>query len=119
MKAQPRRHWRRLRQTVPLMTIAVCGSWVAAADPADQRVEFSVPAVQAADSIHTFAAAAKLNYFFRDPAAEHVVTNAVRGTFTPDDALEQMLTGTPLTFEKLNERTIALRICGTPVIPAF
>ena len=30
-----------------------------------------------------------------------------------------MLTGTPLTFEKLNERTIALRTCGTPVIPAF
>jgi iron complex outermembrane recepter protein len=99
----------RLRGTVPLMTLALSGSWVADAQPAPQRIELSVPAGPAPDSLAALAKEAKCNILFLDGVAEDVPTNPVSGASTPADALSKMLAGTPLTFTVVNEHTITVR----------
>jgi iron complex outermembrane recepter protein len=106
-----------LRRSVPLMAVALSGSWVACADPATQRVPFAIPAGPAAVSLAAFSKDTQFDYLFLDQTAGEVTTNPVNGDFTPTEALAQMMAGTSLTFTMADERTVTLRNCVGPCKP--
>jgi outer membrane receptor protein involved in Fe transport len=47
-------------------------------------------------------------------AANEVVTQEVKGTLTPKQALDQLLKGTPLTYQWVNKKTVAISIAEPP-----
>ena len=76
----------------------------AAAEP----VAFEIGAGEATDTLKEFARQAKLQTLFDYRLVRNLRTQAVRGDFEADEALRQMLAGTGLRFERINERTVAI-----------
>jgi hypothetical protein len=57
---------------------------------------FDVPADDASRSLHRFSAQADQQILFSDRAVAGIKTNAVKGAFTPREALDRMLANTGL-----------------------
>lgn len=79
-----------------------------AAAPAGTK-HFDVPASDAESALKAFSAQAGVEIIFTAEATRNVRTNAVRGDFTPREAIDRMLSGTPLAISE-NSRTGALKI---------
>lgn len=73
----------------------VCSVSAFSAEAAKKR--FDVPAGEAASTLKVFANQAGGLLLYSADAVAGVTTNAVRGDFSPQDALDQMLDGTRLT----------------------
>jgi iron complex outermembrane recepter protein len=74
---------------------------------ADPR-PFDVPAGEASTALRDFARQAGLQLLFDYAAVKKVKTHAVSGRFEPEAALTEMLQGTGLQFQKVNDRTVAI-----------
>jgi iron complex outermembrane receptor protein len=70
--------------------------------------EFDIAAQDAAAALAEFSAQAKLQLLFDYDAVQGIDTQAVRGRMRVADALGRLLTGTGLTYEVINERTISI-----------
>ncbi len=92
-----------------LAAALMLGSQPVPAEP----VDFSIPAGDAAETLKNFGAQARLQLLFVNEAVERHATQAVSGELEPRDALERLLAGTGLTFEFVNERTVAIRAAVT------
>ncbi|WP_175597298.1 TonB-dependent receptor [Peristeroidobacter soli] len=68
----------------------------------------------AAKMLREFGRAAKLQTLFDYELVRNVRTHAVTGKLEPDEALTRMLAGTGLTFQRVDERTIAIRSERSP-----
>ncbi len=64
---------------------------------ADAARDFDLPAGQARDTLKRFAAQAQVEIVFPSDNTLDVVTNAVRGRFSPEEAVAALLAGTTLT----------------------
>ena len=111
MTARYPRHTKAAR-AVPLLILALTGSYVTRAGTIGQHVEITIPAERAADSISTLAKLTELNIVVMGQLAGDVITNALQGSFTAPDAVAQIIAGTPLTFAIPNERTITIWSCA-------
>jgi len=111
MTARYPRHTKAAR-AVPLLILALTGSYVTRAGTIAQHVEITIPAERAADSISTLAKLTELNIVVTGRLAGDVITNALQGSFTAPDAVAQIIAGTPLTFAIPNERTITIWSCA-------
>jgi iron complex outermembrane receptor protein len=78
---------------------------------ADPR-PFDVPAGEASTALRDFARQAGLQLLFDYSAVKQVKTRAVSGRLEPEAALTEMLRGTGLQFQKVNDRTVAIRPAG-------
>ena len=80
-------------------------SSVAVAEP----VKFEVTASDATDALSTFSTQAGLQILFEHRAVEGRRTQAVVGEYEPSAALELLLKQSGLTFEFVNDKTVAIR----------
>lgn len=70
--------------------------------------EFDIPSKDAAAALADFSSQANLQLLFDFDAVQGLRTQAVSGRMRVADALGRLLTGTGLTFEVINERTISI-----------
>ncbi len=95
-----------------LMAICVCmfGSWqvCAAAEPGTQY-QLNVPAQPVYDALKAFAAQTNLQVVYYSDVAQGMASPGVSGELNAGAALKKILEGTGLTFQFLNDRTVAIR----------
>ncbi|MDO8544954.1 MAG: STN domain-containing protein [Opitutaceae bacterium] len=73
------------------------------------KMAFDLPAGDAERSLKQFSARSGLEVLFVSKAAANVGTNAVKGDYTPREAIDRMLAGTKLTAVQ-QEKNGAIRI---------
>ncbi len=79
-----------------------------AARAQDGPPQFDIPAQDAAAALAEFSEQAGLQLLFDFDAVQGIDTQAVNGRMRVADALGRLLTGTGLTYEVINERTISI-----------
>jgi hypothetical protein len=97
-----------VRLIVASLVVLALGSYVRAADR-DEKRSFDVPAVAAEKSLKLFSEQSGRGVVFVTDKVNDVHTKAVKGQFTPREALDLMLTSTGLAV-KQDEKTGALAI---------
>src|SRR5579872_6775624 len=97
-----------LAQIAALLLVALLADVrpVRAAD----RVEFHVPAGDAAKTLNEFSRQANLQLLFDFDTVRGRLTQAVDGWFEPRDALRRLLGDSGLTFTLVNDRTLAVTL---------
>jgi iron complex outermembrane recepter protein len=75
---------------------------------------FSIPSQSLRLSLKTFAEQSGLQVVYYTSAVPDQIANAVVGRFDAREALTRLLSGTQLTFELVNERTVAIRSTANP-----
>src|ERR1700735_2781453 len=88
---------------VALMMLGVFHA--AAADPRP----FDIATGEAATTLRDFGRQAGLQLLFDFNAVKHIETQPVSGQFEAEAALTEMLRGTGLAFDWVNDRTVAIR----------
>jgi len=79
-----------------------------AQDSAANYPKFAIAAQDAADALNAFSAQSRLQLLFDYDAVQGIRTRAISGALPVAAALGQMLSGTGLRFEVVNERTISI-----------
>jgi len=79
-----------------LLNTLLVSIFVASATAAPAAVHFEIPAGDAPQTLSLFLKASRIEMLYRLDKVRGVKTNAVNGDFTPHEALEKMLAGTPL-----------------------
>ncbi len=97
-----------LAQFAALLLLALLAD-VRAVRAAD-RVEFHVPAGDAAKTLNEFGRQAGLQLLYDFETVRGRLTQAVDGWFEPGEALRRMLGDTGLTFTLVNDRTLAVTL---------
>jgi iron complex outermembrane receptor protein len=103
--------YRQPRRAIPL-ALVVTASCVALADTGARHVEIAIPAGRAAESIRALAQQTNLNILLSGQLADDVMTNALHGSFTPADAVTQIIAGTSLTFAMADAHTVTIWSCA-------
>lgn len=89
-----------------LLALVLCVLSVPACGAVDAgRVRFDVPAQAAASALNEFAKQADVTLIFSYDLVAGVRTRALKGDFTVDEGLEQLLDGTPLGYRQAVEGT--------------
>lgn len=96
------------KQTRRLIGLAVALA-LCSANALAEPVQFSIPAGDAAETLKAFGAKAGVQLLFVTGAADKRPTPALNAKLEPAEALQRLLQGTGLTFEFVNERTVAVR----------
>ena len=91
----PRRRLSHLR--IAALGLLLLGSISGLLCASDAARDFDLPAGQARDTLKRFAAQAQVEIVFPSDNTLDVVTNAVRGRFSPEEAVAALLAGTTLT----------------------
>lgn len=73
------------------------------------KISFDLPAGDAERSLKQFSARSGMEVLFASESAANVRTNAIKGDYTPTDAIVRMLAGTKLAAVH-EEKTGAIRI---------
>lgn len=95
MPLDPKTHSRLYRTVVPtLLAIVFCAALFG--QKLAEKQNFNVPAGDALLALREFAGQSSEQLLYSDAAATGVKTNAVKGAFTPVEALEVMLANTGL-----------------------
>src|SRR3954464_4626267 len=74
------------------LVLAIAG----AARAADNKKDFNLPAADAAATLKQYAQQAGVELLYSSKDVEGAKTNAVRGSFTPQEALSRLLEGSGL-----------------------
>jgi iron complex outermembrane recepter protein len=99
----PRVRWIRSGLAATLVALVCVGTARAQNTP-----EFDIAAQDAASALAEFGAQSHLQLVFDYDAVQGIETRAISGRLRVADALGRMLTGTGLTFEVINDRTITI-----------
>ncbi len=94
-----------LRTALAATTVALA---CAAPAPAQTAPEFDIAAQDAASALARFGEQSHLQLVFDFEAVQGIETRAISGRLRVADALGRMLSGTGLTFEVINDRTITI-----------
>jgi iron complex outermembrane receptor protein len=84
------------------LSIGLCTSLAAS----DLKSRFDLPAESLAQALRDFAVQANCNISYEPSVVADLQAPAIRGEFTPADALSRILTGTRLTVVSVNEDTL-------------
>ncbi|MDB6100399.1 MAG: TonB-dependent receptor [Gammaproteobacteria bacterium] len=104
--------YRQPKRAALLVTVALAGSSVASAATIAQHVEIAIPAGRAIDSVRALDEQTNLNVLLSGRLAADVITNALNGSFTPADAVRQLVAGKPLAYQMADERTFTIYSCA-------
>lgn len=110
--SRPRRLATRLVHTVFCFLCFTLGLFAADA----KKHKFALPAAEAESSLKRFAAQSGREVIFVTESTKGIRTRAVNGEFTVQEALDQLLSGTPLVASE-NSASGALKIRREAVIP--
>ena len=111
-----------MKTSFALLLLVSSASWAADAAPAAARAamfnemndySFDIPATTLKEAAQKFADVTDAKIVFGSQDAIGTRTNAVKGTITPDIALQRLLAGTGLTYEIGNLGHIAIQSRGT------
>lgn len=86
-----------------------------AQQPAQSRQRFDIPSGPLAPALEIFRAITKTELRI-DASLAELTTKGLSGDFTPQEALQQLLNGSGLTYLYTNERTVAIRQRGATVL---
>ena len=93
-----------LRQSKRVLVLAITASIVTlVACGIQEKRSLDIPEGFASQTLKEFAKQANVEIVFDAPSVVDIRTNAVAGRMTPGDALDLMLAGTPLVFERDSE----------------
>jgi iron complex outermembrane receptor protein len=95
--------WIRSAGVALLFALAACSARAQSAPP-----EFDIAAQDAAGALTAFGEQSHLQLVFDYDAVQGIETHAVAGRLRVADALGRLLSGTGLTFEVINDRTISI-----------
>ena len=91
----------------------------AQATPGERQVALTIESSTLADALDQWAQQTGFQLFVRDwEGAKSLSAPSLKGTFTAQAALDQLLAGTPLTYVWLNERAVSIRKKRSPTVPA-
>ena len=79
-----------------------------------EKQPFNIAASAAPEALTEFIRQTGLQVLFDFDAVRHFITREVSGRLDPEEALQLMFEGSGLTFEFINERTVAVRP-GPPI----
>lgn len=85
---------------------------LAAADgpPGERRVALTIESTDLVSALDKWAQQSGFQIFVQDwKAAKNLTAPSINGTFTAQEALEQLLQGTPLTYVWLNDKAVSIR----------
>jgi outer membrane receptor protein involved in Fe transport len=88
--------------------VLLAAGLAAAARAQDSLPAFDILTQDAADGLTQFSEQARLQLLFDYDAVQGIHTQSVYGSLRVTDALSRLLSGTGLTFEVINERTISI-----------
>jgi iron complex outermembrane recepter protein len=93
------------------MAIGFCvlASWQGYAAEPGTQYQLNVPAQSVYDALKEFAAQTNLQVVYYSDVAQGAASQGVNGEFNAGEALKKILAGTGLTYQFLNERTVAIR----------
>ncbi len=86
-----------LRAALAALTCVCSLLPTSAVHAADARTQFDIPAGQALTTLKQFTAQSGEQLLYSADAVQGLTTKAVKGSYTPRDALDQMVSGTNLT----------------------
>ncbi|WP_442497871.1 TonB-dependent siderophore receptor [Methylobacter sp. sgz302048] len=75
---------------------------------AGKAVQFNIPAQSLSNALIRFSADTKLQVLYDSAVAEHLQAPALNGSYTPEQALGQLLKGTGLNYRYSDDKTITL-----------
>ena len=90
------------------MTILVCLLFLQSCQ-SEKKVQFDVEAGEASETLKSFARQARVEILIDEGELEGVTTHAVDGSMDPPDALQKMISGTGLIFNR-DEETNAFAV---------
>lgn len=90
----PRFHTYGLTFAIALFALSLCATALAAAAPTTRS--FDIPAGEAAKALEQFTKQSGQDLLYSADAIAGVITNAVSGSFAPQEALDRLLAGTVL-----------------------
>lgn len=95
---------------MPMMTVALTSAMLVAQPAAEARkLNFEIPAQDAAGALNAWSRRTGIQLLFPYRAVAGRRTAALRGMFTPREALDRLIEGQPLTIASQTSSTIALR----------
>jgi len=100
------------------LALALGGMSSHAAADLNARYRLNVPAQSVFDALKEFAAQTKLQVVYYSEVGQGVSSPGAVGFLEANDALEQLLGGTGLTYQFLNDHTIAIRRTSADAAPA-
>jgi len=99
----------RPRRSVLRIALGIVLACEVCAEPKLRKLSLTIEAGNAPATLAEFIRQTGLQLLFETDAIHGHRTRAVRGELDPAEALHLMLEGSGLTFELINERTIAIR----------
>jgi iron complex outermembrane recepter protein len=100
------------RGVLTLVVLIVLGSLSQA--HAQVALQFDLPAQSLADSLRAVAARTHSNILFDRSLVAGVEAKPLKGEATTEQALQQLLTGTDLTYRRLDEKTVTIVAAAAP-----
>lgn len=101
------------------LALAGAGAAARAQDSAQKKVELAIQSETLADALAQWADQTDLQLITMARQTDSLSAPAIKGRFTPQAALDQLLAGTPLVSTWLNERTVAIqqKVQPLPAVP--
>lgn len=90
----------------------------AAATPGERQVSLTIETDTLASALDKWAQQSGFQIFVQDwEAAKNLPARSLKGTFTAQDALEQLLSGTPLTYVWISDKAVSIRKKVAQTVP--
>lgn len=87
--------------------------------PGDREVALTIESASLATALDKWAQQSGFQIFLEDwEGAKRLTAPSLKGTFSAQAALEQLLKGTQLTYVWLNDKAVSIRKKGPPTVPA-
>ena len=98
----------RIRHVLLAAMFAAAGGVAFAQGNPQSTTEFDIPAQEAADALAEFSEQSKQQLLFDYEVVKEIRTRPLSGRMNVPEAMGQLLSGTGLTFEVINDRTISV-----------
>jgi iron complex outermembrane receptor protein len=105
---------KKLRTGAVVLSLTLMSAAALAQSPGSAGVMLNIQPLPLGDALNEFARQTGLQVVLFADVGAGITTPGVSGNYTADDALAKLLAGTGLTYEYINERTIAVRATKKP-----
>ncbi len=93
--------------------LLLLGSAANAAEPRARVIDLDITAQPLSDALSEFAKQSRMEVVFRSDIGKGLKSAGLRGSFTPEAALEKLLANTGLEYAYLKEGVVAIRPAGS------
>ncbi|WP_020158463.1 TonB-dependent siderophore receptor [Methylobacter marinus] len=108
--SKSRKQGQQMLKTAGVLAVLLATGQNGHAADTGKSVPFNIPAQSLSGALTRFAADTRLQVLYDSDIAESLEAPALNGTYTPEEALEQLLQGTGLNYRYSNDNTITLEM---------